>query len=239
MHLGLIAGNGRFPFLVLEAARAAGHDVTVIAAKEETFPELNDAAKRTGSEIHWVSLGQLGTCIALLKSAGVTHAVMAGQVKHAKIFSSGITPDWTLAKVLASSSAHGRDYRRRGGCSSRERHGDGPTALIPWRCRADHEPPWKKSRRKYRMATRLPRDIGQTRGVAPGGRRRRSDGYSTVRDYRAGLAGPAFVSSCETGHALLTPVIGFATIQRRVAGARPVGDAGKTLCRSRQARIGQ
>ena len=68
MRLGLIAGNGRFPFLVLDAARAAGHDVTVIAAKEETFPELNDAAKRTGSEIHWVSLGQLGTCIALLKS---------------------------------------------------------------------------------------------------------------------------------------------------------------------------
>jgi len=99
MRLGLIAGNGRFPFLVLDAARAAGHDVTVIAAKEETFPELNDAAKRTGSEIHWISLGQLGTCIALLKSAGVTHAVMAGQVKHAKIFS-GITPDWTLAKLL-------------------------------------------------------------------------------------------------------------------------------------------
>src|SRR3954468_24382304 len=100
MRLGLIAGNGRFPFLVLEAARSAGHDVTIIAAKEETFPELNDAAKRTGSESHWVSLGQLGTCIALLKSAGVTHAVMAGQVKHTKIFSSGIIPDWTLARVM-------------------------------------------------------------------------------------------------------------------------------------------
>ena len=100
MRLGLIAGNGRFPFLVLEAARAAGHDVTVVAAKEETFPELTEAAMRTGSEIHWVSLGQLGTCISLLKKAGVSHAVMAGQVKHTKIFSLGITPDWTMAKVL-------------------------------------------------------------------------------------------------------------------------------------------
>src|SRR5215831_14391972 len=109
MRLGLIAGNGRFPFLVLEAARAAGHDVTVVAAKEEAFSELNDAAKRTGSDIHWVSLGQLGTCISLLKKAGVTHAVMAGQVKHAKIFSSGILPDWTMAKVLGKLASRNTD----------------------------------------------------------------------------------------------------------------------------------
>ncbi len=109
MRLGLIAGNGRFPFLVLEAARAAGHDVTVVAAKEETFPELTDAAKRTGSEIHWVSLGQLGTCISLLKNAGVSHAVMAGQVKHTKIFSMGITPDWTMAKVLGKLMSRNTD----------------------------------------------------------------------------------------------------------------------------------
>ena len=63
MRLGLIAGNGRFPFLVLDAARAQGHDVTVIAAKEEAFPELNGAATRHGAAIHWISLGQLGTCI--------------------------------------------------------------------------------------------------------------------------------------------------------------------------------
>ena len=61
---GLIAGNGRFPFLVLDAARAQGHDVTIIAAKEEAFPELNDAAARHGSSIHWISLGQLGKCIS-------------------------------------------------------------------------------------------------------------------------------------------------------------------------------
>src|SRR5216110_1604834 len=100
MKLGLIAGNGRFPFLVLEAARALGHDVTIIAAKEETFPELNEAAARLASDIHWISLGQLGTCIKVLKQAGVAQAVMAGQVKHAKIFSAGIIPDATLLSVL-------------------------------------------------------------------------------------------------------------------------------------------
>src|SRR5437870_12739770 len=90
MRLGLIAGNGRFPFLVLDAARAQGHDVTIVAAKEETFPELNEAARRHGSAIHWISLGQLGTCISVLKDAGVTHAVMAGQVKHTEIFRGGL-----------------------------------------------------------------------------------------------------------------------------------------------------
>src|SRR3989442_15468957 len=89
MKLGLIAGNGRFPFLILDAARAQGHEVTIVAAKEETFPELNDAARRHGSAIHWISLGQLGTCISVLKDAGVTHAVMAGEGKHTQKFSGG------------------------------------------------------------------------------------------------------------------------------------------------------
>jgi hypothetical protein len=99
MHLGLIAGNGRFPFLVLDAARSAGHDVTVIALREETFPDLAQAAARPpAAAIHWISIGQLGQCIALLKSAGVSQAVMAGQVKHTKLFD--IRPDWTLGRVL-------------------------------------------------------------------------------------------------------------------------------------------
>ena len=83
MHLGLIAGNGRFPFLVLEAAKEQGHDVTIVAAQEEAFPELNDAAKRHGADIHWISIGHLGKCISLFKDAGIANAVMAGQVKHA------------------------------------------------------------------------------------------------------------------------------------------------------------
>jgi DUF1009 family protein len=97
-RLGLIAGNGRFPFLVLDAARHAGHEVTVIALTEETFPELADAAaKPPAAQLHWISLGQLGTCIALLQQAGVTKAVMAGQVKHTKLFAD-IVPDGTRTR---------------------------------------------------------------------------------------------------------------------------------------------
>jgi UDP-2,3-diacylglucosamine hydrolase len=109
MHIGLIAGNGRFPFLVLDAARAQGHDVTIVAAKEETFPELTDAAGRHGAPIHWISLGQLGKCISLLKTAGVSHAVMAGQVKHTRIFSAGVVPDLAFLSVLRHLSSRNTD----------------------------------------------------------------------------------------------------------------------------------
>ena len=100
--IGLIAGNGRFPFLALQGARSLGHDVTVVAVKEEAFPELEAAARDAGADLHWVSLGHLGRCIKILKSAGVSRAVMAGQVKHVKIFSlfSGIIPDPALLSVL-------------------------------------------------------------------------------------------------------------------------------------------
>src|ERR1035437_6390638 len=109
MRLGLIAGNGRFPFLVLDAARGAGHDVTVIAIKEEAFPDLADAAARApAAALHWVSLGQLGACITLLKAAGVTQAVMAGQVKHVKLFAD-IVPDLTLVGVLMRLKARNTD----------------------------------------------------------------------------------------------------------------------------------
>src|ERR1700739_393289 len=92
---GLIAGNGRFPFLVLEGARSQGIEMAVIALKEEASPELEKIAKR----LHWVSLGELSKAIELMQSEGVRQAVMAGQVKHNKIFSS-IRPDWKLAKLL-------------------------------------------------------------------------------------------------------------------------------------------
>jgi UDP-2,3-diacylglucosamine hydrolase len=94
---GLIAGNGRFPFLVLEGARSRGIEMAVIALKEEASPELEQHAKR----MHWVSLGELSKAIDLLHQEGVTQAVMAGQVKHNKIFSA-IRPDWKLAKLLFS-----------------------------------------------------------------------------------------------------------------------------------------
>jgi len=94
---GLIAGNGRFPFLVLEGARSQGIEMAVIALREEAAPELETVAKR----LHWVSLGELSKAISLMHQEGVNRAVMAGQVKHNKIFSA-IRPDWKLAKLLFS-----------------------------------------------------------------------------------------------------------------------------------------
>ena len=100
--LGLIAGNGRFPFLLLDAARAQGTKVVVAAIREETDPEMNQrAAQDSGIRVHWLSLGELSRLIETFQQAGITQAVMAGQVKHKQIFSS-IRPDWRLAKLLLS-----------------------------------------------------------------------------------------------------------------------------------------
>jgi len=100
MKLGLIAGNGRFPFLLLDAARAEGLEVVVAAIKEETDPEIDRRAEAdAGVTVHWLSLGELSRLIETFQKAGVAKAVMAGQVKHKQIFSS-IRPDWRLAKLL-------------------------------------------------------------------------------------------------------------------------------------------
>src|SRR5438270_2112145 len=100
MKLGLIAGNGRFPFLLLDAARAQGFAVTVAAIREETDEEINQrAAVDPGLKVIWLSLGELSRLIDAFQREGVTRAVMAGQVKHKQIFSS-IRPDWRLAKLL-------------------------------------------------------------------------------------------------------------------------------------------
>ncbi len=100
--LGLIAGNGRFPFLLLDAARAQGTEVVVAAIREETEPEIDQrAASDAGIRVHWLSLGDLSRLIEIFQQAGITQAVMAGQVKHKQIFSS-IRPDWRLAKLLLS-----------------------------------------------------------------------------------------------------------------------------------------
>jgi DUF1009 family protein len=100
MKLGLIAGNGRFPFLLLDAARAQGFAVTVAAIREETDPEINHrGAVDEKISVHWLSLGELSRLIGIFHKEGVSMAVMAGQVKHKQIFSS-IRPDWRLAKLL-------------------------------------------------------------------------------------------------------------------------------------------
>ena len=103
--LGLIAGNGKFPFLVLDAARAQGFEVVVAAIREETFPEIET---KGAAAVHWVSLGELSKLIDTFKAAGVTRAVMAGQVKHKQIFSA-IKPDWRLAKLLLSLGTRNTD----------------------------------------------------------------------------------------------------------------------------------
>lgn len=109
MRVGLIAGNGRFPFLVLDAARNLGHDVTVVAIREEADEGLQAAAAGPPpAAFHWVSLGQLGRCIELLTAAGISRAVMAGQVKHTKLFS-GVMPDRTLLSVLGRLAARNTD----------------------------------------------------------------------------------------------------------------------------------
>src|SRR5947199_2946414 len=100
--LGLIAGNGRFPFLVLDAARAKGERVVVAAIKEETGPEITErAALDSGIRVHWLSLGELSKLIETFRREGVSRAIMAGQAKHKQIISS-IRPDWRLAKLLLS-----------------------------------------------------------------------------------------------------------------------------------------
>ena len=103
--LGLIAGNGKFPFLVLDAARAQGFDVVVAAIKEEAFPEIES---KGAASVHWLSLGELSRLIDTFKTEGVSRAVMAGQVKHKQIFSA-IKPDWRLAKLLLSLGTRNTD----------------------------------------------------------------------------------------------------------------------------------
>ena len=104
-RIGLIAGNGSFPLLVLDAARAQGFDVIVAAIKEEAFPEIE---AHGATAVHWLSLGELSRLIETFQREGVHRAIMAGQVKHKQIFSS-IRPDWRLAKLLLSLGTRNTD----------------------------------------------------------------------------------------------------------------------------------
>ncbi len=249
MKLGLIAGNGRFPFLVLEAARCQGHDVTVIATKEEAFSDLNEAAARHAAVIHWISLGQLGKCLTLLKEAGVTHAVMAGQVKHTKIFAGGITPDltflWTLSK-LRSRSTDGLIGAVAGVLRD---HGielmDSTALLQPLLAsagvltrRAPTDEELEDFEFGYRMADAIAGlDIGQTIAVKHQAvvAVEAMEGTDQVIGRAGCLAGPGVrvvkVAKPHQDMRFDVPVIGIATIQAmRVAGATALSiDAGRTL----------
>jgi DUF1009 family protein len=105
MRIGLIAGNGTFPLLVLDAARAQGFEVVVAAIKEEAFPEIESHG---AAAVHWLSLGELSRLIETFQREGVQRAIMAGQVKHKQIFSA-IRPDWRLAKLLLSLTTRNTD----------------------------------------------------------------------------------------------------------------------------------
>ena len=249
MHLGLIAGNGRFPFLVLDAARALGHDVTIIAAKEETFPELNEAASKKRADIHWVSLGQLGRCISLLKSAGVTHAVMAGQVKHTKIFAGGIVPDITFLSVLSKLPFRNTDGLIGAVANLLRENGiellDSTSLLVPLLAGAgvltDRAPtPEERSDLEfgYRMADAIAAlDIGQTIAVKHQAivAVEAMEGTDEVIGRAGHLAGPGVrivkVAKPKQDMRFDVPVIGLATIQAMCrAGASALSiDARKTL----------
>src|ERR1700686_3357596 len=104
-RIGLIAGNGKFPLLVLDAARAAGYEAVVVAIKEEAFAEIEDHG---AASVHWLSLGELSKLIEIFHRESVSRAIMAGQVKHKQIFSA-IRPDWKLAKLLLSLTTRNTD----------------------------------------------------------------------------------------------------------------------------------
>ncbi len=248
MRIGLIAGNGRFPFLVLDAARAQGYDVTIIAAKEETFPELNDAAKRHGAPIHWISLGQLGKCISLLKEAGVTQAVMAGQVKHTKIFG-GIIPDMTFVAVLKQLRAKNTDGLIGAVANVLKDRGievvDSTAFLTPLLARPGvltERAPTEEEKRDFEFGYPIADaiaalDVGQTIVVKHQAvvAVEAMEGTDEVIGRAGHLAGPGTrivkVAKPTQDMRFDVPVIGFATIQAmRVAGASALSiDAGQTL----------
>jgi DUF1009 family protein len=172
---GLIAGNGKFPFLVLDAARSQGIDMVVAAIKEETFPEI----ERHARTVHWMSLGQLGKLIKTFKSEGVNCAIMAGQVKHKQIFSS-IVPDFKMIQLLAGLATKNTDSLIGGVAKILEAEGIhlmDSTAflrpLLPEPGVLTHRPPSEEERRDldygYKIARELGRlDLGQSVAVSDG-----------------------------------------------------------------------
>jgi len=248
VNLGIIAGNGRFPFLVLEAARSQGHDVTIVAINEETFSELNDAARRHQAAIHWISLGQLGKCINILKEAGATTAVMAGQVKHTKIFA-GIVPDRVMLGVLMGLVKKSTDGLIGAVARVMKDHGidliDSTSLLTPLLAKPGvltRRPPTEEEQKDfefgYRMADTIAGlDIGQTVAVKHQAvvAVEAMEGTDEVIGRAGHLAGPGVriikVAKPKQDMRFDVPVIGFATIHAmRVAGATALSiDADKTL----------
>ena len=247
-RIGLIAGNGRFPFLALQGARSLGHDVTVVAVKEEAFPELEGAARDAGADLHWVSLGHLGKCIKILKGAGARQALMAGQVKHAKIFS-GIVPDLTLLSVLTKLRARNTDALISAVADVLRGEGiellNSTAFLEPLLARAGvlgRREPTAEEREDlefgYRMADQVAAlDIGQTIVVKAKAvvAVEAMEGTDAVIRRAGDIAGPGTrvvkVAKPKQDMRFDVPVVGVATIDAmKAAGATAISvDAGKTL----------
>jgi hypothetical protein len=247
-RIGLIAGNGRFPFLVLEAAAALGHEVVVVAVREEADADLEEAARERGAAVHRVSLGHLGKAIAVLKDARVKQAVMAGQVKHTKIFSS-IVPDLTLLSVLVRLKARNTDALIAAVADVMRDRGIellDSTAFLqpllaregPLTSRAPSEDERADFEFGYRTADRLAgADVGQTivvkdRAVVA---IEAMEGTDEAIARAGRLAGPGTrvvkVAKPHQDMRFDVPVVGAATIYAmRAAGATALSiDAGKTL----------
>jgi DUF1009 family protein len=247
-RIGLIAGNGKFPFLVLQGARSLGHDVTVVAVKEEAFPDLEGAARDAQADLHWVSLGHLGKCIKILKSAGIEQAVMAGQVKHVQIFS-GVVPDLTLLSVLTRLKARNTDALISAVADVMRDSGieliDSTAFLAPLlaregalTARAPDESERADFEFGYRIADAIAAlDVGQTIAVKHKAvvAVEAMEGTDEVIGRAGYLAGPGVriikVAKPRQDMRFDVPVIGIATIQAmRVAGASALSiDAQKTL----------
>jgi DUF1009 family protein len=247
-RIGLIAGNGRFPFLVLQGARSLGSDVTIVAIKEEAFPELERAARDASADLHWVSLGHLGTCIKILKTAGISRAVMAGQVKHVKIFS-GILPDRALLSVLTRLKARNTDALISAVADVMRGEGielmDSTTFLQPLLARpgtlterAPNEEEHEDFAFGYRIADAIAAlDIGQTIAVKHKAvvAVEAMEGTDEVIGRAGQLAGPGVrvvkVAKPNQDMRFDVPVIGMATIQAmRIAAASALSvDAERTL----------
>jgi DUF1009 family protein len=248
MKLGLIAGNGRFPFLVLDAARALGYEVTIVAVKDEAFAELQQHAdKPPRAALHWVSLGHLGKCLEVLQDAGVTQAVMAGQVKHTKIFS--VVPDLTMLSVMRRLRARNTDAVIAAVVDVIRERGiellDSTTFLSPLLARAGvlgSRAPTAAEERDlafgYRMADAVAGlDIGQTicvkdQAVVAVEAMEGTD-ETIARAGRLARGGIVVVKVAKPNQDMRfdVPVVGVATIEAmRAAGATVLSvDAGKTL----------
>jgi DUF1009 family protein len=252
--LAIIAGNGRFPFLVLDAARSLGHDITIIGIKEEASKDLEAAAAGPPkADVHWVSIGQLGTFLKILKDADIKTAVMAGQVKHVKIF--GFVPDATAMAMMFKLGTRNTDSLIGAVADLMREHGieliNSTQLLKPLLAgegqlseRAPNQEERKDLEFGYRMADAIAGlDIGQTiavkhQAVVAVEAMEGTDETIARAGHLAG-DGVAIVKVAKPNQDMRfdVPIVGLATIQAmRIAGAKVLSiDAGKTLIFEREA----